>query len=104
MTPSTFGVNRETLGQTFDTVGGLCLISGEEVIIHWPEQEETRKIYIEVSVDHHGTAHNRGFFEIERFGVHLRIYLRDIQGRVSIVRRVMPAPIPPRESEIDGIF
>src|SRR4051812_13164438 len=104
MVKSTFAVNRDTDGLTLDMVGGLCIGSGEEVVIHWPEQEETRVVYIELSRDHHGTRHDRAYFEIERFGVQLRIYLRDIQERVSIVRRAIPEPIPPRESEIDGVF
>lgn len=104
MLKSTFAVNRDTPQQTFDEVGGRRLVHLDEIVIHWPEQEESRAIAVETSVDHHGTMHSRGYFEIFRFGVQIRIYLRDIQREVSIVRKPEPKPVPHREDEIDGVL
>lgn len=70
----------------YDVVYSKEIENGESLTIHWPEQEESRVIWIEESMDRHGTMHHRAYFEIKHYGAPIRIYLRDVQRFVSILR------------------
>lgn len=80
-----FRVERDLIPKvTFDMVGDKPILNGEYVTIHWPEQEERRLVFLNVSVDRHGTEHRRAYFLISRWGAELHVFLRDIQHQISV--------------------
>jgi hypothetical protein len=79
-----FSVDRSTPKLTFDAIEGQRITHGQDITIHWPEMEEARIVYVEITVDRHGTEHNRAYFEIIHLGAIIKIYLRDIHSITSI--------------------
>lgn len=79
-----FSVNRETPKLTFDAVDGVRITHGLDITIHWPEIEEVRIVFVETTVDSHGTEHNRAYFEITHHGAYVKVYLRDVSRITSI--------------------
>lgn len=72
------GTSRFKIASNVDHIGDAVIRDGETIIIHWPEQEESRIVSVE--------SEERAFITLDRYGATFRVYLREIASQVSIQR------------------